>query len=166
MVEWELVTRRSIGKTEEIGAAATTEARNRVYGSVGDDYQGGSGCGSGNQREYLASVAVAGVEGWRRKGRGSRGTRGHAKATTAVAAATVGAVGTAIKGSFLPCVAAVPSGAVAGGRSGGGSSCRREERRLVAYAHKEGGVDSTRHKIHTVVCSYLGRGQGRRYSHR
>ena len=53
--------------------------------------------------------------------RGAEIVGGHAKATTAVAAATVGAVGTAIKGSFLPCVAAIPWGAA--GRSGG------EERR-------------------------------------
>ena len=55
----ELVTRRSIGRIEEIGAAVTTEARNRVNGSGGDDYQGGSGCGSGNKSQYLATVAVA-----------------------------------------------------------------------------------------------------------
>ncbi len=59
MVVWELVTRRSIWQTEEIGAAATTEARNRVQDSGGDDYQGGSECGSGNKSEYLASVEVA-----------------------------------------------------------------------------------------------------------
>ena len=59
VVVWELVTRRSIRQTEEIGAAVTTEARNRVNGSGGDDYQGGSECGSGNKSEYLASVEVA-----------------------------------------------------------------------------------------------------------
>ena len=59
MAVWELVTRRSIGRIEEIGAAVTTEARNRVNGSGGDDYQGGSECGSGNKSEYLASVEVA-----------------------------------------------------------------------------------------------------------
>ena len=46
-------------------------------------------------------------------GRRSEGRDVHAKATTAVAAATVGAVGTAIKVRFLPCVAAT------GGRRGG-----------------------------------------------
>ena len=55
----ELVTRRCTRQTEEIGAAATSEARNRVNGSGGDDYQGGSLCGSGNKSEYLATVAVA-----------------------------------------------------------------------------------------------------------
>ena len=53
----ELVTTRWTRQTEEIGAAVTTEARNRVNGSGGDDYQGGCGCGSGNQSEYLASLA-------------------------------------------------------------------------------------------------------------
>ena len=59
MVVWELVTRRSIWQTEVVGAAATSEARNRVNGRGGDDYQGGSGCGSGKKSEYLATVAVA-----------------------------------------------------------------------------------------------------------
>ena len=57
-------------------------------------------------RTARCQVGVARVEG--------RG--GHVKATTAVAAATVEAVGTAIKVRFLPCVAAVPRGAAAGGR--------------------------------------------------
>jgi hypothetical protein len=54
-------------------------------------------------RTARCQVGIARVEG--------RG--GHAKATTAVAAATVGAVGTAIKVRFLPW------GAAAGGRRGG-----------------------------------------------
>jgi hypothetical protein len=133
MVVRELVTRRSIGKTEEIGAAATTEARNRVYGSGGDDYQGGSGCGSGNKSEYLASVEVAEredgvavVEGNMRSREGDDGGGGSRSG------------GDGDKGTFLTL-----------GGGGWGAGGRREERRLVAYAHKEGGVDSTRHKIHT-----------------
>ena len=68
-----------------------TEARNRVNGSGGDDYQGGSGCGSGNKSEYLASVAVAEREDGVAR---VEGRDGHAKAKSAVAA--VIAAGTAI----------------------------------------------------------------------
>ena len=77
-----------------------------------------------------------------------------------VAAATVGAVGTA-NISYLGW-----RRLGAERRSGGGRSGRREEGTgggLVTDTHKEGGVDSTRHNTHTVECSYLGRERGRRY---